>query len=109
MSEAEKQKAEFESTIREYVGVPEGPPYECPDAVNEAMIRHWCEAMGDANSAYLDSDAAEGTVHGGIVAPPTMLQTWDMRGYAMHDATRLLPQNNQRKLHATAHTHRLVG
>lgn len=100
MSEAEKTKAEFETTIREYVGLPEGPPYVCPDAVNEAMIRHWCEAMGDDNSAYLDADAAEKTVHGGIVAPPTMLQTWDMRGYPMHDATRLLPQNNQRKLHA---------
>lgn len=100
MSELEKKKTEFDARIREFVGLPEGPPYLCPDAVNEAMIRHWCDAMGDQNPAYLDADAAAETVHGGLVAPPTMLQSWEMRGYPMHDATRLLPQNNQRKLHA---------
>ena len=48
------------------------------DPVNAAMIRHWCVALGDDNPAYLDEDAARATVHGGIVAPPAMLQAWTM-------------------------------
>ncbi|MFI6640326.1 bifunctional MaoC family dehydratase N-terminal/OB-fold nucleic acid binding domain-containing protein [Streptomyces sp. NPDC050504] len=45
------------------------------DLVNEAMIRHWCEAMGDANPAYAGPDA---------IAPPTMLQAWTMGGLSGH-------------------------
>jgi acyl dehydratase len=93
-----QSRENFEARLHSYVGLEEGPPYTCPDAVNEAMIRHWCEAMGDSNPAYLDPEAAERSVHGGIVAPPTMLQVWDMRGYAMHDPA-LLPPNKQRRLH----------
>ncbi|MFF3326116.1 bifunctional MaoC family dehydratase N-terminal/OB-fold nucleic acid binding domain-containing protein [Streptomyces sp. NPDC002889] len=45
------------------------------DLVNEPMIRHWCEAVGDANPAYRGPDA---------VAPPTMLQAWTMGGLSGH-------------------------
>ncbi|TGA98068.1 bifunctional MaoC family dehydratase N-terminal/OB-fold nucleic acid binding domain-containing protein [Streptomyces sp. MZ04] len=45
------------------------------DPVNEPMIRHWCEAMGDANSAYSGADP---------IAPPTMLQAWTMGGLSGH-------------------------
>lgn len=45
------------------------------DPVNEPMIRHWCEAMGDTNAAYTGPDA---------VAPPTMLQAWTMGGLSGH-------------------------
>ncbi|MET9662270.1 OB-fold domain-containing protein [Streptomyces sp. NPDC006510] len=45
------------------------------DPVNEPMIRHWCEAMGDDNPAYWGPDA---------VAPPTMLQAWTMGGLSGH-------------------------
>jgi len=45
------------------------------DPVNEPMIRHWCEAMGDAHPAYRGPDA---------VAPPTMLQAWTMGGLSGH-------------------------
>jgi uncharacterized OB-fold protein len=45
------------------------------DLVNEPMIRHWCEAMGDTDPAYLGPDA---------VAPPTMLQAWTMGGLSGH-------------------------
>jgi uncharacterized OB-fold protein/acyl dehydratase len=47
------------------------------------MIRHWCEAMGDRLPVYTDAEAAAKSVHGGIVAPPTMLQAWILRGIAM--------------------------
>ncbi|MFH8679224.1 bifunctional MaoC family dehydratase N-terminal/OB-fold nucleic acid binding domain-containing protein [Streptomyces lydicus] len=45
------------------------------DPVNAAMIRHWCEAMGDACPAYAGPDA---------IAPPTMLQVWTMGGLSGH-------------------------
>ncbi|MFE7778336.1 bifunctional MaoC family dehydratase N-terminal/OB-fold nucleic acid binding domain-containing protein [Streptomyces sp. NPDC057445] len=45
------------------------------DLVNEPMIRHWCEAMGDTNAAYAGPDA---------IAPPTMLQAWTMGGLSGH-------------------------
>ncbi|WP_240436825.1 bifunctional MaoC family dehydratase N-terminal/OB-fold nucleic acid binding domain-containing protein [Streptomyces sporangiiformans] len=47
------------------------------DLVNEPMIRHWCEAMGDTNPAYAGPDA---------MAPPTMLQAWTMGGLSGHAA-----------------------
>jgi uncharacterized OB-fold protein/acyl dehydratase len=50
------------------------------DPVNEAQIRHWCDAVGDANPIYTDAVAAAASVHGELVAPPTMLQAWQMRG-----------------------------
>jgi uncharacterized OB-fold protein/acyl dehydratase len=51
-----------------------------PDAVNLPMIRHWAEAMGDTNPVYLDAEFAARSVHGGLVAPPAMVQVWTMRG-----------------------------
>ncbi|WP_240802721.1 OB-fold domain-containing protein [Streptomyces sp. A0642] len=45
------------------------------DLVNESMIRHWCEAMGDTHPAYSGP---------GAVAPPTMLQAWTMGGLSGH-------------------------
>ena len=83
MSEADKQA--FEKELRAYVGRVVGPPAAARDAVNDSMIRQWCDAMGETHPAYLDAEAAAGTVHGGIVAPPTMLQAWVMGGWAMHE------------------------
>jgi uncharacterized protein len=42
------------------------------------MIRRWCEAMGERNPLYLDAAAAAAGPHGGIVAPPAMLEVWTM-------------------------------
>jgi len=49
------------------------------DPVNEAMIRHWCEAMGDTNPIYTDDEAAKEAGHPCIVAPPQMIGAWVMR------------------------------
>ena len=62
------------------VGRPEGGTRSCPYPVNEAMIHHWCDAIGDRCASYLEPDFADASVHGGIVAPPTMLQAWTMPG-----------------------------
>ncbi|WP_336205917.1 bifunctional MaoC family dehydratase N-terminal/OB-fold nucleic acid binding domain-containing protein [Nonomuraea sp. LPB2021202275-12-8] len=40
------------------------------DPVNAPMIRHWLDAMGDANPVYLDQG----------IAPPAMAQVWTMPG-----------------------------
>ncbi len=45
------------------------------------MIRHWVEAMGDENPVYTDEEAARAAGFPGVIAPPTMLQAWIMRGY----------------------------
>jgi uncharacterized OB-fold protein/acyl dehydratase len=50
------------------------------DPVNQPMIRHWCDAVGDRNPVYTDPEFAAASVHGGVVAPPTMLQAWTMPG-----------------------------
>jgi uncharacterized OB-fold protein/acyl dehydratase len=70
----------FLEKMRSFAGRVAGPAEPAPDAVNQAMIRHWCEAIGDENPVYTDPEAARASVHGGIVAPPVMLQAWVMRG-----------------------------
>lgn len=51
-------------------------PAEAPDEVNLPMIRHWVDAFEDRNPVYLEPAAAGKSRHGGLVAPPAMLQTW---------------------------------
>jgi uncharacterized OB-fold protein/acyl dehydratase len=66
--------------LNAFVGNKDGGIRSCPYPVNDAMIHHWCDAIGDRNPSYLDHDFAESSLHGGIVAPPTMLQAWTMPG-----------------------------
>ena len=44
------------------------------------MIRHWVDAIGDANPIYTDEAAARAAGHPGVVAPPAMIQVWTMMG-----------------------------
>ncbi len=62
------------------VGQVAGAPNLAPDAVNVPMIRHWVEAMGDHNPVYVSDEAARAAGYDELVAPPTMLQAWIMRG-----------------------------
>lgn len=55
-------------------------PEVARDPVNPAMIRHWCDAMTDHNPVYTDSEFAAQSLHGGLVAPPAMLNAWNMPG-----------------------------
>ena len=73
-------KAALTEAMQACIGKPVGP-FRGWDPVNETMIRHWCDAMGDDNPVYTDPEAAAQSVHGGIIAPPAMLQAWTMRGY----------------------------
>lgn len=73
----------FEGLLQSFVGQEIGVVSVAPDEVNVPMVRHWCEAMGDTNPIYLDEAAAQASVHGGLVAPPTMLQAWVMRPFGV--------------------------
>jgi uncharacterized OB-fold protein/acyl dehydratase len=64
----------------------EGEPSVARDPVNQPMIRHWCDAVDDRNPSYTDAEFAGASLHGGIVAPPTMLQAWIMPGLRPWDA-----------------------
>lgn len=50
------------------------------DPVNQPMIRHWVDAIGDGNRIYVDDAAAKAAGHPGVVAPPAMIQVWTMMG-----------------------------
>ncbi len=91
-------KEEFEKKIRAFVGQEIGPAELGADRVNEPMIRHWFEVLGDRNPVYLDAAAAARSVHGGLVAPPAMLQAWILEGFGMSDSTRG-PRDKQQELH----------
>jgi acyl dehydratase len=69
---------EVRARLEKYVGQYMGPALAAPDPVNVPMIRHWVAALDDRNPAFLDEAAAAATRHGGLVAPPAMLQTWGM-------------------------------
>jgi uncharacterized protein len=71
----EAVSGEFYGRLKAYEGRAAATAGLGKDLVNEPMIRHWCDAMGDANPAYTGPDA---------VAPPTMLQAWTMGGLSGH-------------------------
>lgn len=71
---------DLDARLAAFAGQVAGPPVRAQDPVNQAMIRHWVEAMGDTNPVYVDADAARQAGFAGVVAPPTMLQAWIMHG-----------------------------
>jgi acyl dehydratase len=77
MTDAEK--AAFLDQLRSDIGR-DGDSTPARDPVNQPMIRHWCDSMTDHNPVYTDPEFAAKSVHGEIVAPPTMLNAWTMQG-----------------------------
>ncbi|WP_328776258.1 OB-fold domain-containing protein [Streptomyces goshikiensis] len=72
---ADEEAARFHELLKAFEGRPAAIAGRAKDPVNEPMIRHWCEAMGDTSPAYAGPDA---------IAPPTMLQAWTMGGLSGH-------------------------
>ena len=70
----------LDDKLQAFVGQSAGPATKGRHPVNEPMITHWVEAMGDHNPVYVDDQAAKDAGFPGIIAPPTMLQAWIMRG-----------------------------
>ncbi len=85
--------------LQSFVGREIGPPDVARDPVNDAMIRQWCEALSDRNPVYTDANLAQTSVHGGIVAPPTMLQAWILPGMEMARPMAQQRQDLQKALH----------
>jgi 3-oxo-4,17-pregnadiene-20-carboxyl-CoA hydratase alpha subunit len=73
-------QAERLARFKSFEGMRSGRTFTARDAVNQAMIRHWADAMGDTNPVYVDDEAARATGRDGVIAPPTMLQAWTMPG-----------------------------
>ncbi len=74
-------ESELVKELETLVGKSGGPSRRSAYPIGDAMIHHWCDAIGDRNASYLDPEFAKSGVHGGIVAPPTMLQAWTMAGF----------------------------
>ena len=74
------EQQEMEARLQRCIGVVVGPAKSW-DPVNQPMIRHWCDAMGDSNSLYTDPEFAARSKYGEVIAPPTMIQAWTMVGY----------------------------
>ncbi|MFH9818743.1 MaoC family dehydratase N-terminal domain-containing protein [Streptomyces sp. NPDC017230] len=72
----------YEERLRAFAGRELRAVTPAQDPVNQPMIRHWTEAMGDTNPVYTDAETARATGRAGVVAPASMVQAWTMRGYA---------------------------
>ncbi|MET9805324.1 bifunctional MaoC family dehydratase N-terminal/OB-fold nucleic acid binding domain-containing protein [Streptomyces halstedii] len=78
----ERPRPGYEERLQAFTGRELRPLTPAQDPVNQPMIRHWAEAMGDTNPVYTDAAAARATGRTGVVAPASMVQAWTMRGYA---------------------------
>jgi len=75
--DAERRLRAYERRLKAYEGQPAAVAGIAKDPVDAAMIRHWCEALGDTNPAYAGPDA---------IVPPAMLQVWTMGGLSGHSS-----------------------
>jgi len=73
----------LEDDIYAFVGKEIYPLEPAPDNVNEAMIRHWSDAIGDKNPAYSDKEWAASSARGHVIAPPAMMYVWGQEGFAV--------------------------
>lgn len=100
------ERRTFEEKINAFVGREVSAPTRGLDDVNAAMIRHYCEVMGDENPVYLDEKFAAESSKGAIIAPPSMMQVWSMEGYPMCQEPDL---DVQRELHQLFDDHGFTG
>jgi uncharacterized OB-fold protein/acyl dehydratase len=91
------EKAAFLAQLRAFEGVEVGVE-EGADEVNQPMIRHWVEAIGDENPVYVDPEVAANSVHGQVIAPAVMLQAWVMRGIRNRPAAGGSPRDEMLRL-----------
>lgn len=80
--QGEQPRPGYEERLQAFTGRELRAATLAQDPVNQPMIRHWAEAMGDTNPVYTDAAAARATGREGVVAPASMVQAWTMRGYA---------------------------
>lgn len=88
----------FEDKIYAYVGREVCPRTPAKDPVNETMIRHWAEALGEKNPAYTDSQWAANSKRGKTIAPPAMMYVWNQEGFAVTTGRPSDPQTDMVEL-----------
>ncbi len=108
MAATPSDREQLETRLKGFAGIAAGPPEIARDVVEAATIRHWCDALGDRNPIYTDPVAAAASVHGRVVAPPTMLQAWVLPGIEMASGVAR-PGDKQRELHALLDRHGYTG
>ncbi|AHC27507.1 MULTISPECIES: bifunctional MaoC family dehydratase N-terminal/OB-fold nucleic acid binding domain-containing protein [Mycobacteriaceae] len=72
--------SDLQAGIEAVLAAGSSSPTVARDPVNQPMIHHWVDAVGDKNPIYVDAEAARAAGHPGIVAPPAMIQVWTMMG-----------------------------
>ncbi|MDO3399985.1 bifunctional MaoC family dehydratase N-terminal/OB-fold nucleic acid binding domain-containing protein [Mycolicibacterium neoaurum] len=72
--------SDLQAGIEAVLAAGSSSPTVARDPVNQPMIHHWVDAIGDKNPIYVDAEAARAAGHPGIVAPPAMIQVWTMMG-----------------------------
>jgi hypothetical protein len=78
-AETDSEQAQFHNSLTSEIGST-GKIEMARDSVSEPVIRSWCDAMSESNPLYINQDFANDSKHGGIIAPPAMLQVWTMSG-----------------------------
>src|SRR5690625_3910074 len=71
---------DLQSGIDKLLATGRSAPRAGRDPVNQPMIHHWVDAIGDANPIYVDAEAAHAAGHPRVVGPPAMRQVWTMMG-----------------------------
>jgi uncharacterized OB-fold protein len=79
-SDAVLTDAALRSVAERLIAAGESERRAARDPVNLPIIENWIEAIGDDNPVYSDVAVASDSVHGGLVAPPAMIQVWTMMG-----------------------------
>jgi uncharacterized protein len=72
--------SEIQQAVEQVKAAGRSKPRVGRDLVNQAMIHHWVDAIGDKNPIYVDESAARAAGHPSVVAPPAMIQVWTMMG-----------------------------
>jgi uncharacterized OB-fold protein/acyl dehydratase len=83
---AARQNEAIQAVAHRVAAQGQSSPRHGRDPVNLPAVRNWTDAIGDANPVYTDPDFAASSVHGGLVAPPAMLQVWTMPGLPANSA-----------------------
>jgi uncharacterized protein len=77
---AQIQAAQIRAAAEKVKAAGSSAPRLARDPVNMAAIRNWTDAIGDTSRLYTDAEFAARSEHGGLVAPPAMVQVWTMPG-----------------------------
>jgi len=102
------EEAGLLADLRALVGR-KGRPQLARDAVNEATIRNWCDAIGEQSPVYTDAAVAARSPYGGIVAPEAMLGVWTLVGNRPRETDPDCPRSQVLKRLADAGYASVIG